>query len=60
MTRVTSQKYTKAPKAVKLTEEIRVAANNIRKSIVSGKPLSAGDVEILRGSSEALIELAEE
>jgi hypothetical protein len=59
MTRATSQKYSKAPQAVKLTEEIRVAANNIRKAIVAGKPLSAGDVEILRGSAEALIELGE-
>lgn len=60
MTRVTSQKYSKSPQAVKLTEEIRVAANGIRKSIVSGKRPSPGDVEILRGSTEALIELAED
>lgn len=60
MTRPTSQKYAKAPQAFKLAEEVRVAAANIRKAASSGKRPSPVDVEVLRGSSEALIELAEE
>lgn len=61
MTRPTSQKAvkSKAPQAIKLAEEVRVASANIRKAASSGKPPSAVDVEVLRGSAEALIELAE-